>query len=440
MPPTAPNSEPWRAATPAAPAAKAACGRTSRRSPPSTIATRATRPPALPCWKRSCAATASRSPSVDLPRDGVPVAAERALDLLMEQAVAPPLTGSRGLFTYGGWRGTERTIVTLPLEGVRVIEVGQALAGPLAGVLLADMGADVIKIEKPDGGDDARIWGPPFGPDGVTSLYFYSQNRNKRSVMLDLKSADDIEKLDRLCETADILIQNLRPGVVDEIGIGPEAMLKRHPRLIYCSIWAFGYQGPMRMKPGFDPLLQAYGAMMTVTGRPDDPPTFCGASINDKATGMFCTIGALAALRMRDKTGKGCLVDTSLFDSAVHWVEGSVNAYLADGTLPKRHGTGGAVIVPYQLFDTADRPVCLAPGNDRLWTRCAEVLGHPEWATDPRYAKSAARVANKDELLPMIAATMRGHNRADWLEAFEKAGVPCSPVNDIAELAATEQL
>ncbi len=208
--------------------------------------------------------------------------------------------------------------MTLPLEGVRVIEVGQALAGPLAGVLLADMGADVIKIEKPDGGDDARLWGPPFGPDGKTSLYFYSQNRNKRSVTLDLKSADDVEALNRLCETADILIQNLRPGVVDEIGIGPEAMLKRHPRLIYCSIWAFGYQGPMRMKPGFDPLLQAYGGMMTVTGRPEDPPTFCGASINDKATGMFCTIGALAALRLRDRTGKGCLVDTSLFDSAVH--------------------------------------------------------------------------------------------------------------------------
>jgi crotonobetainyl-CoA:carnitine CoA-transferase CaiB-like acyl-CoA transferase len=154
---------------------------------------------------------------------------------------------------------------------------------------------------------------------------------------------------------------------------------------------------------------------------------------------MFCTIGALAALRMRDKTGKGCLVDTSLFDSAVHWVEGSVNAYLADGTLPKRHGTGGAVIVPYQLFDTADRPVCLAPGNDRLWARCAEVLGHPEWATDPRFAKSAARVENKAELIPMIAAVMRSKSRAHWLEALEKAGVPCSPVNDIGELAATPQ-
>ena len=274
--------------------------------------------------------------------------------------------------------------MTLPLDGIRVIEVGQALAGPLAGVLLADMGADVIKIEKPDGGDDARIWGPPFGPDGETSLYFYSQNRNKRSVVLDLKLAADVEKLNKLCETR----RHPDPEPAARRGRRdrhrPEAMLKRHPRLIYCSIWAFGYQGPLKMKPGFDPLLQAYGGMMSVTGRPEDPPTFCGASINDKATGMFCTIGALAALRQRDKTGKGCLVDTSLFDSAVHWVEGQVNSYLANGNMPQRHGTGGTVIVPYQTFDTADRPLCLAPGNDRLWARCAQVLGHPEWATDPR--------------------------------------------------------
>jgi len=331
--------------------------------------------------------------------------------------------------------------MSLPLEGIRVIEVGQALAGPLAGVLFADMGADVIKIEKPDGGDDARIWGPPYGPDGVTSLYFYGQNRNKRSVTLDLKLAADVDTLHKLCETADVLIQNLRPGVVDEIGIGPEAMLKRHPQLIYCSIWAFGYQGPLRMKPGFDPLLQAYGGMMSVTGRAEDPPTFCGASINDKATGLFCTIGALAGLRQRDRTGKGCLVDTSLFDSAVFWVEGQLNGYLANGTLPKRHGTGGSVIVPYQTFDCADgKPLCLAPGNDRLWARCAVVLGHPDWASDPKYSKSAQRVANKDVLLPMIAAAMRKKTRVEWIEAMEKAGVPCAAVNDIAELAATEQL
>jgi len=327
----------------------------------------------------------------------------------------------------------------LPLEGLRVIEVGQALAGPLAGAIMADMGADVIKVEKPDGGDDARAWGPPFGPDGVTSLYFHGQNRNKRSVALDLKAQADVEKLHRLCATADILIQNLRAGVVDELGIGPEAMLARHPRLIYCSIWAFGAVGPLRMRPGFDPLLQAYGGMMSMTGRPDDPPTFCGASINDKATGMFTVIGALGALRRRDLTGKGCVVDASLFETAVHWVEGPVNNHLASGDVPKRHGTGGNVIVPYQVFETADRPLCVAAGNDRLWARCAKVLGHPEWATDARFAKGPDRVRHKASLIPMIAKVMRNATRAHWIEALEAAGVPCSPVNDIGELVATEQ-
>lgn len=327
----------------------------------------------------------------------------------------------------------------LPLDGVRVIEVGQALAGPLAGAIMADMGADVIKVEKPDGGDDARGWGPPFSADGVTSLYFHGQNRNKRSITLDLKDAEDVEALHRLCESADILIQNLRPGVVEEIGIGPAAMTARHPRLVYCSIWAFGDRGPMKMRPGFDPLLQAYGGMMSVTGRPEDPPTFCGASINDKATGMFTVIGALGMLRRREATGRGGVVDTSLFETAVHWVEGQVNNHVATGEVPKRHGTGGAVIVPYQVFDTADRPLCLAAGNDRLWARCAQVLGHPEWAGDERFAKGSARVRNKAALIPLVAEVLRTRPRDAWIAALEGAGVPCAPVNDIGEVVASEQ-
>jgi crotonobetainyl-CoA:carnitine CoA-transferase CaiB-like acyl-CoA transferase len=273
----------------------------------------------------------------------------------------------------------------------------------------------------------------------VTSLYFHSQNRNKRSIRLDLKRAEDVEALHRLCETADILVQNLRAGVVEEIGIGPAAMTARHPRLVYCSIWAFGHVGPMRMRPGFDPLLQAYGGMMSVTGRPQDPPTFCGASINDKATGMFTVIGALGALRRREITGRGGVVDTSLFETAVHWVEGQVNNHLATGDVPTRHGTGGAVIVPYQVFDTADRPLCLAAGNDRLWARCAQVLGHPEWASDERFAKGPARVRNKTVLIPLVAEVLLTRPRDGWIAALEAAGVPCSPVNDIGEVVASEQ-
>ena len=325
-----------------------------------------------------------------------------------------------------------------PLQGVKVIEIGQALAGPLAGVILADMGADVIKVEKPDGGDDARGWGPPFA--GESSLYFHSQNRSKRSVTLDIKLPADIERLDHLLTEADIVIQNLRPGVVEDAGIGPEAMLARHPRLIYCSIWAFGYTGPLRMKPGFDPLLQAFGGMMSVTGQADGPPTFCGASINDKATGLFCVIGALAALRQRGITGKGCLVDTSLLETASFWVEGQLNNYLQDGTVARRHGTAATVITPYQLFDAADAPFCLAAGNDRLWARCADVLGHPEWAADARYATGRQRNAHRPELVALIAAVLRTRTRAEWLAAFDAVGVPVAPVNDIGELARSEQL
>lgn len=328
----------------------------------------------------------------------------------------------------------------LPLTGIRVIEIGQALAGPLAGAIMADMGADVIKIEKPDGGDDARKWGPPFGPDGKTSLYFHAQNRNKRSLVLNLKSAEDRETLHALCETADVLVQNLRPGVTEGIGLDATTMCARHPRLVYCNISSYGQVGPMRRQPGFDPLLQAYGAMMSMTGRPDEEPNFCGASINDKATGMFCVIGALAALRHREITGKGGIIDTSLFESAVHWVEGPLNAHLSTGDTPTRNGAGGSAIVPYQVFYAADLPLVIAAGNDRMFDACATVLGHPEWGSDPRFATGPQRVIHKDNLVDKINSALKSRTRDAWISALESAGVPCAPVHDIAELAATEQL
>ena len=325
-----------------------------------------------------------------------------------------------------------------PLAGVKVVEVGQAVAGPLAGVILADLGAEVIKVEKPEGGDDARLWGPPF--IGDTGLSFHAYNRGKRGVTLDLKSAADVAQLKALAKDADILIQNLRPGVVDELGIGPQDMLAANPRLIYCSIWAFGYTGPLRLAPGFDPLLQAYGAMLSLTGGPDEPPTFAGAAINDKATGMWCVIGALAALRQRDSTGQGCVVDTSLFESAVAWAETPLNAYLATGRVPARHGTGSANLVPYQTFAAADRPLCIAAGNQRLWVKLARAMGHPEWAEDPRFRTGRDRTANRAALLAAMVPVVRQQPRDHWMQVLTAAGVPCAPVNDIAELAATPQL
>jgi len=325
-----------------------------------------------------------------------------------------------------------------PLDGVRVVELGQALAGPLAGVILVDLGADVIKVEKPDGGDDARLWGPPF-VDG-DSVSFHSNNRAKRSITLDIKNAADVERLTALVQHADILIQNLRPGIVDACGIGPEAMLAVNPRLIYCSIWAFGNQGPLKLAPGFDPLLQCYGAVVSLTGRPDDPPTFCAPAINDTATGMWCVIGALAALKQREATGKGYVVDTSLFESAVAWVQGPLNSFGVTGKLPQRHGAASATLAPYQIFETADRQICIAAGNDRLFVKLAQSMGCPEWVDYPRFCDGRKRAANREALAAVMQPVLLGRTRRDWLGIIGEAGVPVAPVNDIADLAQSEQL
>ena len=325
-----------------------------------------------------------------------------------------------------------------PLTGIKVIEVGQALAGPLAGAIMADMGADVIKVEKPDGGDDARMWGPPFVDE--SSMMFHSTNRNKRSVTIDIKSADDIEKLKLLVRDADIMIQNLRPGIVEEIGIGPSVMCALYPRLVYCSIGAFGNKGPMRNAPGFDPLAQAYGAVMTLTGRPEDPPTFCTPAINDISTGMWTVIGALAALQERNRTGKGSVIDASLFESAVQWVAGPLNNYHISGKEPVRYGGASATLVPYQTFDTADHPICIAAGNNRLFQKLAGAMGHPEWAEDARFKSGPDRNAHRAELLAAMEPVLRTRPREHWIAALDKVGVPNSPVNSIPELSQSEQL
>jgi formyl-CoA transferase len=325
-----------------------------------------------------------------------------------------------------------------PLHGIKVVELGQALAGPLAGVILSDMGADVIKVEKPDGGDDARLWGPPFVNGDAVS--FHANNRGKRSVTLDIKSLTDVQKLKDLVRDADILIQNLRPGIVDELGIGPDVMLGVNPKLIYCSIWAFGHSGPLKYAPGFDPLLQSYAAMVTLTGRPDDPPTFAGAAINDITTGMWTVIGALAALKQRDRTGKGCTVDASLLESAVGLIQTPLNSYHVTGKVPKRHGAASATLAPYQIFETADRPICIAAGNDRLFVKLAKAMGHPEWCDHPLMADGRKRAANREALVATMQPVLLTKTRQDWLGIIGEAGVPCAPVNDVAELAASEQL
>jgi crotonobetainyl-CoA:carnitine CoA-transferase CaiB-like acyl-CoA transferase len=325
-----------------------------------------------------------------------------------------------------------------PLAGIKVVEIGQALAGPLSGVIFADLGADVIKVEKPEGGDDARFWGAKVTEDA--GLMFNATNRSKRSVILDLKDAADLAKLKGLVADADIVIQNLRPGVAEQIGIAPADLMAVNPRLIYCQISAFGDHGPLKYHPGMDPLAQAYGAVMSLTGRPEDPPTFCAPAINDVATGMWAVIGALAALHERQLTGKGKVVSASLFESAVQWVSGPLNTYRHNGSVPARSGAASFNLVPYQTFETADRPICIAAGNDRLFVKFAKALAHPEWATDERFVNGAARLENRDALLSLIAEVFLTDTCEHWIAKIEAVGVPCSPVNDIPALSETEQL
>ena len=323
------------------------------------------------------------------------------------------------------------------LAGIRVVELGQVLAGPFAGAILADLGATVVKVEKPDGGDDARQMGPAFRHGDA--LNFHEFNRGKRSVALDLKSPAGVAALHGLLEQADILIHNLRPGVAEALGIGPEPVTARHPRLIYCAMGAFGAQGPLAHRPGYEPLFQAFCGLSAITGEPDGPPVRMGASVVDQGTGMWTVIGALAALQQRARTGRGCVVNTSLFETALMWAGQKISAYVNQGRLPERHASGHPNFVPYQAFETADGPLLVCCGNDRLFRKLAAVLGRPDWPEDPRFATNRQRLAHQAALLPQIAALLHDRPRAALAEALVAAGVPCAPVNTIPEVLAEPQ-
>jgi formyl-CoA transferase len=323
------------------------------------------------------------------------------------------------------------------LDGVRVVELGQVLAGPFAGAIFADLGADVIKVEKPDGGDDARRMGPDFRHGDA--LNFHEFNRGKKSVTLDLKSPEGVEALHGLLAGADIMLHNLRPGAADALGIGAQAVTARHPHLIYCEMSAFGHIGPERLRPGYEPLLQAFGGLSSITGEPDGPPVRMGASVVDQGTGLWTVLGALAMLERRHRTGQGGVVNTSLFETALLWAGQKISAYVNMGKLPERHASGHPNLTPYEAFDAADGPVLVCCGNDRLFAKFAAELGHVEWASDERFSTNRARLKHKPLLLPMIAALMRITPRAEWLERLARIGVPCAPVNNIPEVLAEPQ-
>ncbi|MBT2324682.1 CoA transferase [Variovorax paradoxus] len=324
------------------------------------------------------------------------------------------------------------------LEGIRVLELGQVLAGPFAGAILADLGADVVKLERVEGGDDARHMGPAFRHGDA--LNFHVFNRGKKSVAIDLKSAEGLEAFERLAAEADILIHNLRPGVTQAMKIDGPTLCARHPRLIYCEISAFGHIGPLSMQPGYEPLIQAFSGLSSINGGPEDPPMRSGASVCDQGTGMWAVIGALALLQRRHQTGKGGVVSTSLLETALVWTAQKADAYANEGRLPDRHRSGHPGFVPYEAFDTADAPLLICCGNDRLFAKFAHELGRDDWIDDERFASNRLRLNNKTALLHQLAPLLRAQTRAQWMVRFTAAGVPCAPVHTVPEAIAHPQV
>lgn len=326
---------------------------------------------------------------------------------------------------------------TLPLAGLVVIELGHSVAAPFAGQIFSELGAEVIKIEKADG-DDARKWGPPFW-EGA-SAFFQSLNRNKQSAVCDLRDAAQVDALKSLIrERADIVVQNLRPGQVEKTGLDGATLLRDKPSLIYCNLGAFGRVGPMKQQPGYDPLMQAFGGIMSTTGEPGRPSVRVGASIVDMGTGMWAVIGVMAALHERQRSGVGRVVDVSLFETATTWVSLLASQFLASGQLAGKQGSGAPGIVPYKGYVTSDGEVVVAAGSDALFRALANAVGRPEWLSDARFKDNPSRVAHQAQLYGMLDAIMTQHNTAHWLQVFEAAGVPCSPVNNLEQMLAHPQ-
>ncbi len=324
-----------------------------------------------------------------------------------------------------------------PLRGVIVADLTQNVAGPFCTQILGDMGADVIKVERPGAGDDARAWAPPFW--GTESAAFLALNRNKRSLALDMKSPAAGDVLGRLVARADVLVQSLRAGVMESLGLGSEAARARNPRLVYCSVTAYGPRGPLKDLPGYDPLMQAYAGLMSVNGHPGQPPSRMGTSIVDMGTGMWAAIGILGALRERERTGRGALVTTALFDTALVWVCYHLMGYLGSGVVPRPQGSGTSMIVPYEAFPTRDGHLMIAAGSDALFAKACEALGLREVAQDPRFADNPSRVKHRAALFERIAAVTRHEEGAALLERLRRVGVPCSQILTMDRVVAEPQ-
>jgi crotonobetainyl-CoA:carnitine CoA-transferase CaiB-like acyl-CoA transferase len=325
-----------------------------------------------------------------------------------------------------------------PLSGLTVVEIGHSVAAPYAGMILGELGAEVIKVENPKGGDACRGWGPPF-TDG-TATAFHAFNRAKRGITIDLGDAAEVGKLRALIrDRADVLIHNLKHGTLDRYGLSADALLAEKPDLVYCNLGAFGSTGPLRDRPGYDPMMQAYGGLMSLLGEDGRPPVRVGVSIIDIATGMWSVIGILAALQERQRTGRGGAVDTSLYETTLAWMTLPISAYLANGEIPTRHGSGIEQIVPYQAFETADGFMMVAAGNDNLFRRLCAALDRPGLAEDPRFRTNSDRVVNRRALIPILSDIFAAAPATEWVGRLDAAGIPNSPIQTLDQVVADAQ-
>ncbi len=319
------------------------------------------------------------------------------------------------------------------LEGVRIVDLSRIVAGPLATQIFGDYGAEIIKIEQPGVGDDSRQWAPPKAPDG-SPTYFFSINRNKKSVTLNLKHPRGKEILKALVRQADVVLENFKPGTMEDLGLGYETLREENPRLIYCAISGFGASGPKREWAGYDAIMQGVTGLMSITGQADGPPVKVGVALIDEITALYAHGAILAALLHRERTGRGQKVECSLLESGVASLMNAATAHLIAGEVQGRWGSAHASVVPYQAFKAKDDYLMVGAGNERLWKSFCEVLGVPEWADDPRFDSNEKRVARRGELVRMIEERLKSRSRDEWVEAFGAAGLPTGPINSVADV------
>jgi formyl-CoA transferase len=326
-----------------------------------------------------------------------------------------------------------------PLEGIKVLDLSRVLAGPWCTQLLADLGAEVIKIERPGGGDDTRHWGPPWHGDGEdrVAAYFLSCNRGKKSAAIDFARPEGAELVGKLASGADVVVENFKVGGLAKFGLDAASLRSANPRLIYASITGFGQDGPYADRAGYDYIIQGMGGLMSITGLPDGEPgggpMRVGVAVVDLFTGLYTAVAILAALYRREKTGEGAHIDMALFDTQLAMLANQASNALVSGSDPPRQGNTHPNIVPYQPFEAADQPIIIAVGNDRQFARLAAMCGHPEWASDERFANNAARVANRAAMVDLVSDAIRGKPASEWLERLQAAGIPAGPINRVTQ-------